>query len=127
MRSRGTDNADRISVSVLDVAIPIPSWAPTTASFHCPDYSAQIVHARPPDGKSNTSEAGLPERRKPAIARHEAANVPPPAKEPEERVESPGRAGSIGLRLAFAEDQRATLPQHFSQMVQRRQLVLGAM
>src|SRR6476619_4299902 len=108
MRSCGTDNADRISVSVLDVAIPIPSWAPSAASPHSPDYSAQIVHARPPDGKPQTSEAGLPERRKPAIARHEAADVPPAAEEPEERVESPGRAVSIGMRLAFAEDQRAT-------------------
>src|SRR5262245_25956714 len=127
MRSRGTDSADKISVSALDVAIPSPSSARAAASPYGPQHAPQIVHARLPHCKPNLSTAGLPEGRKPALTRHEAADVPPAAEQPEEGIERPRRAARVGMRPAFAEDERAAVAQHVSQMVQCGRLVLGAM
>src|SRR5262245_1936304 len=122
MRSRGTDSADKISLSALDVAMQAAA-----ASLHGPHYAAEIVYACLPDRKPNPSKAGLPERGKPVLARHEAADVPPAAEEPEKQIEGPGRDARIGMRPAFAEDERAAVAQHVSKMAQCDRLVLGAM
>src|SRR5262245_47493867 len=98
MRSRGTDSADKISVNALAVAIPSPSAACAAASPHGPQHAPQIVHARLPNRKPNPSKAGLPERGKPCLARHVAADVPPAAEEPEKGIERPGRAARVGMR-----------------------------
>src|SRR5687768_17305353 len=120
MRSRGTDSADKISVAALTIVYPILTLTSVANSLHSPQPAAQIVYACLPDGKPDPSKAGLPERRKPALARHEAADVPPAAEEPEEGTEGPGRAASVGVWLAFAEDQSAILAQHRAQMAERR-------